>query len=307
MHKIRDAQNQRVLRAKLNPLERGWSGKRMPGRSIGEPDPIGEYEFNGFDTRVLEMKMVFCMKGNLGRARRQSTFVVTGNGKGLGGFAIGKSPDGHVALRKAKNRAAQRLMNIPICDNHTVYHDFYCRFGLTKIFVSRKPEGFGLVCHRAIKTICETIGIKDLYAKVEGSTNVQHVTKAFFLGLMQQRTFQQIADEKGLYIVEFRKDHNFLPTVRAEPAKCRTQDELLPNEVLDYTQYCLNDRIVLRKKKQPPFYTKLPGWQTHLKRAEKRRSFDIIKHNAYVRYGELRSFLTEKYPEARPNYKNPEE
>lgn len=27
---------------KLIPLERGWSGAKMPGRSIGPPDPIGE-------------------------------------------------------------------------------------------------------------------------------------------------------------------------------------------------------------------------------------------------------------------------
>lgn len=28
--------------AKLSPIERGWSGSKMPGRSIGPPDPIGE-------------------------------------------------------------------------------------------------------------------------------------------------------------------------------------------------------------------------------------------------------------------------
>lgn len=27
---------------RLDPLERGWSGNKMPGRSIGSPDPIGE-------------------------------------------------------------------------------------------------------------------------------------------------------------------------------------------------------------------------------------------------------------------------
>jgi len=70
-----------------------------------------------------------------------------------------------------------------------VLHDFYTRFGKTKIFVQKKPEGYGLVCHRAIKTVCEVIGIRDLYAKVEGSTkNVQHVTKAFLVGLIRQVT-----------------------------------------------------------------------------------------------------------------------
>lgn len=307
LNRIRDAQNQRARRARLTPLERGWSGSKMPGRSIGPPDTLGDYEFKDFDTRVLEMKMVFCMKGNLGRSRRQSAFVVVGNKNGLGGFAMGKSIDGRVALRKAKNRAGQKLMHIPICDNHTVFHDFFCQFGLTKIYVSRKPEGYGLVCHRAIKTICETIGIKNLYARVEGATGVQHVTKAFFLGLMQQRNYQQLAEEKGLCVVESRKDRQYFPVVRAVPAKCRESDEIAPNEVVDFTQHCLNGRIVLRKRKHPPFYTKVPSYQIYLKRAEKRRSFDSIKHQLYVRYGSLRSFLCDKYPEARIKHTAPEE
>lgn len=48
------------------------------------------------------------------------------------------------------------------------------------------PKDTGLLCHRVIKAICEAIGIKDLYAKVEGSKNVTHVIKAFFLGLIKQ-------------------------------------------------------------------------------------------------------------------------
>ena len=30
----------RILR--LSPLERGWSGPKLPGRSVGPPDPVGE-------------------------------------------------------------------------------------------------------------------------------------------------------------------------------------------------------------------------------------------------------------------------
>jgi hypothetical protein len=47
-------------------------------------------------------------------------------------------------------------------------------------------EGYGLICHRAIKCCCEAIGIKDLHAKVEGSTNLQNIVKAFFIGLLRQ-------------------------------------------------------------------------------------------------------------------------
>lgn len=79
----------RVFR--ISPLDRGWSGSKMPGRSIGAPDPIGEDIFEGFDTKVLELKTVFNMKGNLGRKRRLSVMAITGNGKGLAGFATTKA------------------------------------------------------------------------------------------------------------------------------------------------------------------------------------------------------------------------
>jgi len=151
---------------KINPIDRGWSGSKMPGRSIGPPDAVGDETFEGFDTRVLENKIVFIMKGNMGRKRRYSVLSVTGNGKGLAGFATAKAPEVRTALRKSKNRAGQKLMNIKLCDNHTVFHDFYCAFGKTKIFVSKKPEGYGLVCHRAIQTISKVVGIKNLYAKI---------------------------------------------------------------------------------------------------------------------------------------------
>ncbi|KAL1114839.1 hypothetical protein AAG570_007663 [Ranatra chinensis] len=172
-------------RLKLSSMERGWSGNKMPGRSIGPPDPIGEDKFEGFDTTVLEMKSVFNMTGNMGRKRRMSVFVVTGNKQGLAGFGLGKAIDGRAAMKSAKNRAGQKLMTIPM-DNNTVCHDFFGQFGKTKVLVIKKPEGHGLVCHRAIKNICEAIGIKDLYAKVEGSRNLQHIVKAFFVGLIQQ-------------------------------------------------------------------------------------------------------------------------
>lgn len=59
------------------------------------------------------------MKGNFGRKRRLSVFVVTGNSNGLAGFALGKGLESRTALRKAKNRAGQKLMHIKIFKKHT--------------------------------------------------------------------------------------------------------------------------------------------------------------------------------------------
>ncbi|KAI4467878.1 ribosomal s subunit [Holotrichia oblita] len=293
--------------AKLSPLDRGWTGAKMPGRSIGPPDPIGEDKFDGFDTRVLELKTVFNMKGNFGRKRRLSVFVVTGNSNGLAGFATGKGLESKIALRKAKNRAGQKLMHIKIFRDHTVYHDFFTQFGSTKIYVSQRPPGHGLVCHRAIKTICNVVGIKDLYAKVEGSTNLQHVVKAFFLGLLKQKTHQEIAEEKKLHLVELTKETSNFPNVLASPTKCRETKDVSNDEILNFTQYALGGRVVYRKRREAPFFTKLKSWEMYLKKQEKLRGQKQVRINMLAEYGELRSFLTEKYPECRPAKKPPKE
>merc|ERR1712071_555171 len=101
---------------KLNPLERGWSGIKLPGRSLGPPDAVGEDKFEGFDTKVLEFKTVSNMSGNLGRTRSASAFVITGNKNGLAGFALAKANMGQTALRKARNRFLLSVtMNILFC------------------------------------------------------------------------------------------------------------------------------------------------------------------------------------------------
>lgn len=59
------------------------------------------------------------MKGNLGRKRQISAFVVTGNKNGSAGIALGKAVESKAALRKAKNRAGQKMLYIEIFNNHT--------------------------------------------------------------------------------------------------------------------------------------------------------------------------------------------
>lgn len=297
LNKLRDA-TYSFRSLKIAPIDRGFSGTKMPGRSIGPPDPVGEDTFEGFDTKVLEMKSVFNMSANFGHKRRMSAFVVTGNKNGLAGFGLGKAIENKAALRKAKNRAGQKLMYVERFEEHTVCHDFYSRFGQTKLYVKKKPEGYGLVCHRVLRCICEMIGIKNIYAKVEGPTkNIQNLTKAFFLGLLKQRTHQKLADEKRLYVVEFREERGNLPTVVAAPAVCRTQDEIEKGEVLDYDEVISEGKVELVKPKYPIFYKLLPSWENHIRKTERFRNHYQYKVKITAEHGDLKSVILQKAAE----------
>ena len=161
------------------------------------------------------MKRINKMTGTFGRVATNTVFVVTGNGNGVAGFGLcsmanARRPE---SLQKAFTRTGLRLCHIELYENRTVYHDFVTQFGHTRIFVKQQPMGFGIDAHRTIKSACEMIGIKDLKAVVEGSRNYNHIIKAFFLGLLRQRTHQTLADEKGLHLVELREEYDNFPKV----------------------------------------------------------------------------------------------
>lgn len=274
--KLRDKMS-KIRYTALPPLQRGWCGSRFPGQSVGHPDDVGDYEFEGFDTKVLEFKLVTNMTGTLGRKQRFTAFVVTGNKNGLAGFGLGRSQNGKGAIRIAKNRAAQNLMYIPLYEDHTVFHNMYTKYHRSKIFIHKKEKGYGLNCHRVLKTICELIGIKDMHAKVEGSTkNMQTVTKAFFGALVHQETHQELADRTKLNVVEFRKERNELPEVVAAPSTGGVSSSPLVDEEedleVDFDRLYYGGKTEHIKPKPPPFYHKLPSYKKKMKIVHLRRN-----------------------------------
>lgn len=278
-------------RLKIHPLERGWSGTKLHGRSLGPPDPIGDETFEGFNSICLQLRTVCHMTGQRGRVRTFFSMAVVGNKNGLAGFAYAKSGIGLVAAKCAKNKAAKLLRWIPR-DNNTVLHDFFCEFGANRIFVERRPEGYGLNCHRAIKAICQVVGIKDLYAKAEGPTrNTLNLTRAFFIGLMSQKTLKQIADEKQLHLVKLQANRDHFPLVVASPDKCRTEKEIPPTEVLDFDYHIHNGKTVEERKKFQPFYINFPSYIKRKKELEKLRNHRDVRIHLLAKYGDLKSFV----------------
>lgn len=281
---------------KLTPLERGWSGNRMPGRSIGPPDPVGDATFDTFDTIVLELRIVTRMTGNLGRMRRHRAMVAVGNRNGLVGFASGKANDARAALRVAKNRAIQRLRYIDRFEGHTVFHDYFTQYGPMKVMVRKKPRGYGLRCQRVFREICKLVGITDINAKLVGcrARSTSNLVRAFILGLHNQRTHQQLADEKRLHLVEFKDETDNYPRVVASPREgCRTAAEISTDEELDFDQVVARGLLIKERPKREPWYIQGDpvGWERHLRKTDPYRNAYETRLHLFHRYGKLCSFL----------------
>jgi len=305
LSKIRELGSQKRKRRVATSLERGWAGGKIAGKKFGAPAAVNkELSFDNFNSVILEFKTVFKMTGNLGRVRRTSSLMVTGNGNGTVGYSLtaGRYGQNARALRSAVNRAGLRMLNINRYEDRTVFHDFYSQFGKTRLFVEQRPFGNGIVAHRGIKAICELAGIKDIHCKLEGSRNMQHMTKAFILGLLRQKTHQDLADEKKLHLIEMRPEEDYYPRLVASPSdgKVRTQEEIEHNEVLDFQMTSYEGHLPMERKSRNPFEGHVT-WDLRKRRMWVKEANEKVIRRMRVEngdaYGSVRSHLYEKYPE----------
>lgn len=283
-----------------HPLERGWSGRKAHGRAAGQPDNHNETSFDGFHSTVLMLRPIMGMSGVLGRTRRMHALVVTGNGNGLAGFSTAIGTDGKSVVRHARNMAAQQLVRIERWQNFTVMHDFFSRYYDTTVFVHRKPRGYGIKAHRIVKAICEAFGITDLSAKVEGSTaNQINLTKAFFLGLMNQKKYEDIAEEKRLHLVEMTPQNFYYPTLLASPTSQVRDESELANENLDFTYYIYDGRVkMVAPKRRNPFELH-PMWYKNLDRKDFMKNREKTKLLLAAKYGD--TLVKDVFPHFKSN------
>lgn len=227
-------------RGRMKTFERGWSGKTWPGRELGPPLTADGVVLKNFHSVVIELRRVSNMTPG-GRKKTLRSMVVVGNKNGVAGFGVGKGQTPLSAMRQARNKAVNYLYFVEKCDGHTIYHDLETRLKKTTINFYRKPPGYGLRCHRAIKEIAVLLGITDMRCKVRGPTTPLSLVRAAFQGLLSQETHQELADRSGLNVVEFREECGMRPMIVASPSvesqrkvfKKREKKEYDLNEVFD--------------------------------------------------------------------------
>lgn len=141
---LRQQTNFRRNKVRQSPLERGWTSSNPQGKKFAKPvAPNSAINYDDFESILVEFKIVTQMTGVFGRVRHISNLMLTGNKKGIAGFALTSGPTGRgpAMFQRAINRAGLRLMHIDLYEGRTVHHDFFTRFSGTKIWVKQKPHG----------------------------------------------------------------------------------------------------------------------------------------------------------------------
>lgn len=255
--------SEKKKRKKVYPIERGYSGSRFIGMKYPPPNPIGDYDFakHGFESVIIERKQVKNMTASVGRVRSFRIVAIVGNRNGLVGYGVGKGKDPKATMEQAILKAAKHQEYVERYENRTVLHNMYYKEIATKVFIIKKHHGYGLVCQRIIKSICELAGIKDLYAKIEGPKTPFHIIKAVFAAFRRQKTYQKLADKYNLHVVEKKKEYGNRPFIIASPKNGEIR-ETIPEELqrgLDFENMFWNRKVMYVPPRKKMFYEDFRG------------------------------------------------
>jgi small subunit ribosomal protein S5 len=157
--------------------------RRAGGRRRREGGPREEKEFQ---QKIIDIRRVTRVVAGGKRMRFRAT-VALGDGKGRVGIGIGKGLDVTTAVSKGSTGARKSLLNVPIV-NETIPHEVRVKFGAAKIILKPAPQGSGVIAGGPIRSIMELAGIKNVVAKMLGSSNKINNVYAAMEALRQLQT-----------------------------------------------------------------------------------------------------------------------
>lgn len=132
-----------------------------------------------------------------GRTFSFSAIVVVGNENGIVGHGLGKAKEVTESISKGIDDAKKNLIKVPIV-NGTVPHQQEGRFGGARVFLKPAASGTGVIAGGAMRAVLESVGVKDVLAKCQGSSNPHNVVKATMEALVQLRDAYAVAGNRGV-------------------------------------------------------------------------------------------------------------
>lgn len=158
----------------------------------------GQFEL---EDKVVSIKRVTkVVKG--GRNMRFTALVVVGDGNGHVGAGLGKATEIPEAIRKGKEDAMKKLIEVPLDENKSIPHDFIGKFGSASVLMKKSPEGTGIIAGGPARAVLELAGFKNIRTKSLGSRNKQNVVLATIAGLNELKTPEEVAKLRGISVEE---------------------------------------------------------------------------------------------------------
>ena len=152
------------------------------------------------DNVVTIKRVTKVVKG--GRNMKFTALVVVGDKNGHVGVGLGKATEIPEAIRKGKEDAIKKLVEVPIDENGSVPHDLTGKFGSASVLIKRAPEGTGIIAGGPARAVLELAGYKNIRTKSLGSNNKQNVVLAAVNGLSNLKRPEDVAKARGISVEE---------------------------------------------------------------------------------------------------------
>ncbi len=137
-----------------------------------------------------------------GRRFGFAALVVVGDQKGRVGFGHGKAREVPEAIRKATEAAKHNMIKVPLREGRTLHHDVKGRHGAGKVLLRAAPPGTGIIAGGPMRAVFETLGVQDVVAKSQGSSNPYNMVRATFEALKSEDSPRGVAARRGKKVSE---------------------------------------------------------------------------------------------------------
>jgi len=136
-----------------------------------------------------------------GRIMGFAALVVVGDGDGRIGMGKGKSKEVPVAVQKAMEEARRKMIKVQL-KNGTLQHTVEGRHGASKVLMAPAKDGTGVIAGGPMRAIFEVMGVTNVVAKSNGSTNPYNMVRATLDGLARMSTPAEVAAKRGKSVEE---------------------------------------------------------------------------------------------------------
>jgi len=147
------------------------------------------------DKLVFINRVAATVKG--GRRMSFAALVVVGDQKGRVGYGHGKAREVPEAIRKATEVAKKTLIRVPLREGRTLHHDSKGRHGAGKVLLRAAPPGIGIIAGGPMRAVFECLGVQDVVAKSQGSSNPYNMVQATLDALRKQNSPRAVAAKRG--------------------------------------------------------------------------------------------------------------
>lgn len=184
--------------------KRGKRGRSNREGGGGNRDNRGEGEERG-ENELMERlvginRVAKVVKG--GRRFGFAALMIVGDGKGRVGHGHAKAREVPEAIKKATQQAKRNMIRVPLREGRTLHHDVKGRDGAGKVLLRSAPAGTGIIAGGPMRAVFEAVGIQDVVAKAQGSSNPYSMVNATFDALKNMQSPRHVASRRSKKVAD---------------------------------------------------------------------------------------------------------